>query len=135
VYGSQGIPAAGNIPAARWAASAWTDPSGNLWLFGGIGVGENPDIPGEFNDMWQFNPTTALWTWVSGANTGGSVPLPGVYGTQGVAASNNVPGARSGSSSWVDASGHLWLFGGIGNGTPLIISAIFGSSHCSDEGL
>ena len=38
----------------------------------------------------------------------------GVYGTQGVIAPGNIPGARLESSSWIDANGNLWLFGGYG---------------------
>jgi hypothetical protein len=38
----------------------------------------------------------------------------GVYGTQGVAAATNVPGARWSSAAWTDAGGNLWLFGGQG---------------------
>ncbi len=49
------------------------------------------------------------WTWMSGSN---QIDAAGVYGTKGVAAAANVPGARSDSCSWVDDSGDLWLFGG-----------------------
>jgi hypothetical protein len=42
--------------------------------------------------------------------------IPGVYGTQGVSAAANVPGARVLAVSWTDASGNLWLFGGDGYG-------------------
>jgi hypothetical protein len=38
----------------------------------------------------------------------------GSYGTEGVAAAGNVPGARYGSISWTDSSGNFWLFGGYG---------------------
>src|ERR1035441_875280 len=37
VYGALGTPAAGNNPGSRMEAVAWTDNSGNLWLFGGVG--------------------------------------------------------------------------------------------------
>jgi hypothetical protein len=49
----------------------------------------------------------------------------GVYGTKGVAASANVPGARCKAVSWIDSSNNLWLFGGWGyaatgyNGMPI----------------
>jgi hypothetical protein len=59
------------------------------------------------NDLWKFDGTD--WTWISGSNT---VNQPGVYGTQGVAASTNIPGARNSSVSWTDSKGNLWLFGG-----------------------
>ena len=70
-----------------------------------------------FNDLWEFNPTTREWTWVSGSN---SVNAKGVYGTLNVASASNVPGARGSSGggtsvSWIDSSGSLWLFGGYGN--------------------
>jgi hypothetical protein len=37
-----------------------------------------------------------------------------VYGTLGVAAAANAPGARIGSVSWIDSAGKGWLFGGSG---------------------
>lgn len=51
------------------------------------------------------------WAWMSGGNT---VNQFGTYGTKGVADAANVPGARYGSVSWVDANDNLWLFGGNG---------------------
>ena len=36
----------------------------------------------------------------------------GTYGSLGTPAPGNVPGARSGSVSWTDGNGNLWLFGG-----------------------
>ncbi|MHB8847837.1 MAG: Kelch repeat-containing protein [Burkholderiales bacterium] len=103
IYGTQGVAAAGNVPGARGGSVSWTDTADNLWLFGG----------GNFNDLWKFSPSTGLWTWISGSNT---INAAGVYGTQGVAAAGNVPGARSDSVSWIDASGNLWLFGGSSDG-------------------
>ena len=109
VYGTQGVPAATNIPGGRIGAVSWTDSGGNLWLFGGIGQ----DAPNGFlNDLWEFNPTSKMWTWVSGSNTGSAPDANGVYGTQGVPATSNVPGAREAAASWTDTSGNLWLFGG-----------------------
>jgi hypothetical protein len=113
VYGTQGVAAATNIPGGRYGAVSWIDGSGNLWLFGGYGTfstGGN----GSLNDLWEFNFANKTWTWVSGASTNGQM---GVYGTQGIAASTNVPGARYGAANWTDGSGNLWLFGGYGNGS------------------
>src|SRR5215469_826291 len=53
----------------------------------------------------------AAFTWVSGSST---ADANGVYGTQGVAAASDVPGARHGPVTWTDAAGNLWLFGGYG---------------------
>ena len=118
VYGTLGTPAAGNIPGGRDNATSWTDPAGNLWLFGGQDV----DANGEgvlFNDLWKFNPSTNEWVWMSGRSTVTCSPSsfcgqPGVYGTLDTPAAGNVPGGRWSTSSWIDTSGHLWLYGGYG---------------------
>jgi N-acetylneuraminic acid mutarotase len=111
VYGTQGSAGTGNVPGARQAASSWTDSSGNLWLFGGVGY-DSTGASGNLNDLWRYSPTTELWTWISGAD---AVNAGGVYGTLGTAAAANVPGARYSAASWIDSSGNLWLFGGVGN--------------------
>ncbi len=114
-YGTQGIPNSINIPGVRIYSASWTDNSGNLWLFGGTGADLTGTI-GQLNDLWGFNPQIKEWTWMSGSNTvpsqfGGQ---PGVYGALGTPAASNVPGGRSGSVTWTDGSGNLWLFGGTG---------------------
>ena len=108
VYGKLGIAAAANGPGARAASSVWTDASGTVWLFGGNGYGATGDVD-LLEDLWSYS--AAQWTWVHGSNLGGQ---PGLYGTLGTPASGNTPGGRSGGLSWTDASGKLWLFGGIG---------------------
>lgn len=112
-YGTQGVAAPSNVPGARDSAVSWIDASGNFWLFGGFGGDESLGGSGSFNDLWEFSPSTKEWTWVSGDNTGNQ---PGVYGTQGVAAAGNVPGAREYAVGWEDSSGNLWLYGGEGFG-------------------
>jgi N-acetylneuraminic acid mutarotase len=110
VYGTQGTASAGNMPGSRAGVNSWTDQSGNLWLFGGIGWDSN-DNGGFLNDLWKFNPTTNEWTWVAGNNTAN---MAGVYGAQGTPAPANVPGGRDSAVSWIDTNGNLWLFGGNG---------------------
>ena len=112
-YGTQGSPASPNVPGARHEAASWIDDGGNLWLFGGQGF-DSTGSGGELNDLWEFSPITQEWTWVAGGNTANQ---PGVLGTKGVPATTNAPGARFGSTSWVDASGNFWLFGGSGVGS------------------
>jgi hypothetical protein len=111
VYGTLGTGSSGNAPGSRKGAVAWTDSDGNFWLFGGIGVDSNPNESGELNDLWEYNPTTAEWTWQSGSDLINGV---GVYGTLGSPDPTNIPGARGGSPNWIDAAGNLWLFGGNG---------------------
>jgi N-acetylneuraminic acid mutarotase len=110
VYGTQRTAAAGNVPGARYSTNSWTDSSGNFWLFGGVGY-DSTGASGYLNDLWQYSPSTKEWIWVSGGNTDNA---SGVYGTQRTAAAGNVPGARYSASSWIDSSGNLWLFGGVG---------------------
>jgi N-acetylneuraminic acid mutarotase len=111
VYGTPGLAAAGNTPGARASAVSWTDSSGNLWLFGGNGY-DSLGANGDLNDLWKLNPTAGTWEWVSGSNT---VGVNGVYGSQGVASTSNMPGARHSATSWSDSFGNLWLFGGAGD--------------------
>jgi len=107
VYGTKRVTSATNKPGARIGSISWMDSSGNLWLFGGRGF-DGTGI-GYLNDLWKFDG--ANWTWVSGDSM---VAQNGVYGTKKVAAGTNKPGARSGSISWIDSSGNLWLLGGGG---------------------
>lgn len=109
-YGTMGVAATSNLPPARQQAVSWTDKSGNLWLFGGAGVNIESTQP-LYNDLWEFNISTQLWTWVGGTNT---YNQPGVYGTKGVASSSNVPAPRMDAVSWTDNAGNFWLFGGSG---------------------
>jgi N-acetylneuraminic acid mutarotase len=108
VYGVRGTASLSNVPGARDGAISWIDGAGELWLFGGAGI-DNIDT---LNDLWKYDPATSEWTWVSGSNLYGE---KGIYGTRGLAAPSNVPGARGESRSWIDSSGKFWLFGGFGH--------------------
>lgn len=110
IYGTQNAASTNNLPGSRYAASSWTDAAGNFWLFGGSGY-DSSSVAGYLNDLWQYNPSNGQWTWVSG---GSGENVAGVYGTLGTAGAGNAPGARYAASSWIDASGDLWLFGGYG---------------------
>lgn len=110
LYGVKGVAYAGTQPARRLNAATWMDVSGNLWMFGGATA--SPVVTsGVRNDLWKYNPTTNQWTWISGDST---IDASGIYGSKGVAAAANVPGARTGALSWTDAAGNFWLFGGNG---------------------
>ncbi len=120
VGGSQNANQAGvysgtQVPGARWTPVFWKDQSGNFWLFGGWGYDSAGNV-GYLNDLWEY--TGGNWVFVSGSNLANQL---GVYGTQGTAASTNLPGGRQEAVGWADASGNLWLFGGEGEdsiGTP-----------------
>jgi hypothetical protein len=106
--GTQGVPDDTNQPVCRRTTMTWKDKEGNLWMFGGIGGAGGEGIS---NDLWKYTIGTNQWTWMKGASMGFSA---GVYGTQGVPAADNTPGARYGSATWTDASGNFWLWGGNG---------------------
>ncbi len=112
VYGTKGVAAAGNVPGARYRGVSWVDSAGNVWLFGGNGYGASGSS-GSLNDLWKYSPGSGQWTWISGSN---AINATGVYGTKGVAAAGNVPGARTYGLTWLDSAGNLWLFGGTGYG-------------------
>lgn len=61
----------------------------------------------------QFAAGQNQWTWINGEQSNN---INGIYGTRGLADPSNIPGSRMGSSTWVDAQGNLWLFGGRGYG-------------------
>lgn len=108
VYGRLKVPAPDNIPGSRFGALSWTDSSGDFWLFGGFGYDSNGSH-GVLNDLWKFS--NGEWSWESGSKL---VNQAGVYGNQGVPAPGNIPGSRNWSVGWIDSSGDLWLFGGVG---------------------
>jgi N-acetylneuraminic acid mutarotase len=110
VYGTIGVSSISNKPGARDGCISWVDQSGNLWLFGGYGLTVSGSS-GYLNDLWKYDPLTNEWTWFKGDNT---INQYGVYGVKGVSASTNKPGGRGQCSSWTDASGNFWLFGGGG---------------------
>jgi len=116
VYGTLGGAAPGNIPGGRCGPDGWVDSSGNLWLFGGAGYDSIGVVPGWLNDLWEFSPASKQWTWVGGNDTLGPYLYgqSGVYGTKGVPAASNIPGGRHNSATWIDRSGHFWLFAGTG---------------------
>lgn len=112
IYGTQGVPAPGNIPGARgWGCLSWTDNNGNLWLFGGSGhdvTGETGDL----SDLWKYDIANGEWTWVSGSMYANQLD---VYGNYQQASDIAMPGGRQENcSAWVDNDNNLWLFGGLG---------------------
>jgi hypothetical protein len=114
VYGTLGTPNANNFPSSRQRPAIWTDSSGNVWLYGGYGQGytaAGAATQGYLNDLWKLDMTALQWTWMGGSDV---VNKPGTFGTQGVAAASNIPGALAFSAYWTDSSGNFWLFGGSG---------------------
>ncbi|MGB6130464.1 MAG: kelch repeat-containing protein [Acidobacteriaceae bacterium] len=113
VWGTKGEPDSANVPSSRYGAVSWTDPFGNLWLFGGSGSGSGncTSCSPQLGDLWRYSG--GEWTWMGGSNLNSQ---PGVYGTEGLASADNVPPPRDDAATWTDAEGDFWLFGGVGAG-------------------
>jgi hypothetical protein len=95
-----------SCPGSRYGSSAWTDPSGDLWLFGGRGFDFLASDNRYLNDLWKFHPdtsgTTGVWTLIAGTSLANQLDTTAR------------PGGRFNAVSWMAASGDLWLFGGEG---------------------
>lgn len=106
IYGTQGKASKENKPGGRFNAVSWIDLWGRLWLFGGIRFATKDKLA--HNDLWNYNTEKHTWEWISGDK----IPdQPGVYASRSLD-KKNVPGARGGAVSWLDASNNLWMFGG-----------------------
>jgi len=114
VYGSQGIPSSSNIPGARYYSTGWIDSFNNFWLFGGQGFDSNGNTVGILNDLWKFDGNN--WTWIDGNNT---ILLPQF--TQLNPLPSNIIQPRQSSTGWIDFFNNIWLFGGEGADTSIII--------------
>lgn len=113
VYGVINIADSANTPGTRLNEVTWQVGT-KLYLLGGqrkdpnYVTGQTTDSV--MNDLWEFDLTTRMWRWIKGGNGQNQA---GVYGTLGVAATGNVPGARAEALSW-SKDGKLYLFGGWG---------------------
>lgn len=100
-YGTLGVPSSLNTPGARSGAAVVQDGTSNTVLFGGQGAGA-------MNDVWRYD-ASGEWVWLKGPQTVNGV---GVYGSLGVGAPGNTPGARRGAVAIQDGTSNTVLFGG-----------------------
>jgi N-acetylneuraminic acid mutarotase len=110
-YGTLGVPATTNTPGGRSNAASWIFNK-KIYLMGGYGFG-NSGPAGYLNDLWEYKPTTNMWTWLKGSF---SIEQGGNYGTINIYNTNNIPGAKAGSSNFI-FNNKLYLFGGYGYGS------------------
>jgi N-acetylneuraminic acid mutarotase len=110
-WGTKGVGSPTNAISSRENAHQWTDNSGNFWVFGGNGHASTFNL-GRLSDMWKYDLALDEWTWVSGTTL---MNQNGIYGTKLVASITNNPGGRSQGVTFLDNTGNLWLFGGLGN--------------------
>ncbi|MES2680872.1 MAG: kelch repeat-containing protein [Bacteroidota bacterium] len=108
IYGTLGVPSAGNSPGARYLSASWKDANGDFWLFGGLTFENGNGVYKD--DLWKYSVSTNMWTWIKGSNTGGQTAQ---YGTQGASSPANTPGCRTSPTCWTDPSQNFWLMGGV----------------------
>ena len=107
-YGAKGVSAATNTPGARWLSSTFTY-NNKLYLYGGDGYNSGATA-GQLNDLWEYDPATNNWTWLSGNDAINSL---GIYGTIAVPSATNLPGARESGQMQI-INNKAYLFGGRG---------------------
>lgn len=113
IYGTPGVSSPTIDPGSRHGSGTWTDLNGDLWMFGGEGYDNSPNVAW-LNDLWKYSVSANAWTWMGG---GAIANQPSVYGTLGVPAAANQPGAREFPVCWVDNAGKFWMLGGFGFGS------------------
>lgn len=106
VFGVKGVAAPTNQPPPlSWGVKTWVDLNGNLWMFGGHDQYSTPTY-NYYNDLWKYDISTNMWTWVKGP---GIPNQPPVYGTKGVPDILNNPDKSAESAmSWTSNSGDLF---------------------------
>eukprot|EP01119_Soliformovum_irregulare_P003972 TRINITY_DN1499_c0_g1_i1.p1 TRINITY_DN1499_c0_g1~~TRINITY_DN1499_c0_g1_i1.p1 ORF type:complete len:498 (+),score=117.11 TRINITY_DN1499_c0_g1_i1:215-1708(+) len=99
-YGRIGIPDATNWPPPLHSAVIWTTLDGTSFYMYGGSLSQDVFV----SDLWQFNMTTNLWTWLGNGSFRQDAP--------GKSNSQNWPGSVESGATWLDPSGNFVLFGG-----------------------
>eukprot|EP01122_Echinamoeba_exundans_P001795 TRINITY_DN11786_c0_g1_i1.p1 TRINITY_DN11786_c0_g1~~TRINITY_DN11786_c0_g1_i1.p1 ORF type:complete len:558 (+),score=66.75 TRINITY_DN11786_c0_g1_i1:27-1700(+) len=105
----KGVPSSVAHPGSRESHAGWFDPDRReYWLYGGNILYQNSYVSA--SDLWKYSLADNKWTWI-----GGTAAEVANFGTKGVAAASNWPGARNAHMTAIDtASRTLWLFAGRG---------------------
>jgi hypothetical protein len=112
--GIKGVASTTSKPGGRTGASMVIDSASNIYIIGGTN-GSNP----LYNDVWKYEPSTQKWTWL----TGDTITNYGKYGIKNTFAATNIPPSREEQSCWIDKTGIIWMFGGLGYGTNAALGA------------
>lgn len=107
-YGTLGVPSPSNQPALTQAWTYWQDINYNFYL--GFSAYNT-------NAVWQFNPTTNMWTWIKGSQGLTGSANGGVFIAPCVTSNERTPGKRieARGGQFLDptsCSDVLWFCGG-----------------------
>jgi hypothetical protein len=101
-YGTLGTPSVSNIPSGRELGVS-VSLGDCLYIHGGVSASISI-----YNDLWSYNLTSQMWTWLSGSS---STFQAEIYSNS----SNACPGSRYGHSGFSrQQSGSIYIFGGYG---------------------
>jgi gliding motility-associated-like protein len=78
-YGTKGVASASNWPLGNYASKASWVKGSKLYYVGGLY--QEPTIGYQLSELWEYDVSTGLWTWLSGV-TNTSPNHPGVYSSQ-----------------------------------------------------
>lgn len=92
-----------NFPKPVWNSSIWASKNKTLYVLGGGNASLSLS-----KDFWKFNIDTNNWTKLSNGTPDGK----GVFGIKGVENASNFPPDLTNVTTWTDADGNLYLFGG-----------------------
>ena len=106
IYGIQGLSNINNSPGERMTSQSWTDTNGNLWLYGGISK-YTPGGGEPYSDLWKYEISTNIWTWMKGDSTWTGTASYGNIGVEN--SSNKPPPSNEVNLTWTDNQNNLWL--------------------------
>jgi N-acetylneuraminic acid mutarotase len=111
VMGTSGTFSSTYHPGGRDSGCLWVNSAtGYIYVFGGESTDTNAKN-GPMNDLWEYNPTTLQWAWISGSMTYNST---GNYGAIRVANSGYIPGSREFQNCFTGINNEFYMFGGQG---------------------
>jgi hypothetical protein len=110
-YGSLNVPNVNNTPPARIWPQRWAFDD-SFYMFSGSAQYQSADL---YSDLWQFNVTTKIWTWIAGPSTLNVGPT--------YTGADAVPSGRCEHQGFIHYKNRtLYMFGGYGLDFQAIIS-------------
>ena len=122
-YGTKGVASPSNDPGGRFSYVSFTDTLGNLFLIGAsVGSGSSGWSTNLVMDVWKYNISSGLWTWVAGSPF---VNYLGKYTSKCNGYINDMPTARFENRACWRVKNGVFFLGGYGNSCICTSSAMF----------